>query len=418
MSSKMKLDAKHILIIIGCMLLQAIPFGMAQNVQPLFIPELHKTFNFPMSEIGLIFTFGAVAASVISPIAGKFYDKVATKTVMGVGVIICGLGLLGNAFSSELWQFILCNAIAQIGCVTFSGLGVPYLIGTWFDKHQKATALGIAFAGGSIGNFFLQPFVSNLFTGNSVSKVYLICAISALVVGVLVILFMIKNRKDTVVEQADSDTTEANVVLKGIGSKRTMKLPLFWVLCSGMLFVGLNIAAQSTQYANFFKSLDISNAQIGFVGSTFAIACLLGNVGGGVIFSKFGVFKATFLAFILQLLSVGSMLVLGITKNMLFGYVWAVLYGITVFIYMSGPAVIMQDLFGMKESSVNLGIFSIFFSIGFALGNVVFGLIVDKAGFTAAWYEVIACIVVGFIIMLFAIKKIEKEDYAEAVITE
>lgn len=418
MSSKMKLDAKHILIIVGCMLLQAIPFGMAQNVQPLFIPELHDTFNFPIAEIGLIFTFGAVASSLVSPIAGKFYDKVATKTMMGIGVIVCSIGLFGNAFSHELWQFIVSNAITQIGCVIFSGLGVPYLIGLWFDKHQKATALGIAFAGGSIGNFFLQPIVSNLFNSFKINQVYLICAIVAVVVGVLVILFMIKNRKDTVVETENAEDTASTVQLKGIGSKRTMKLPMFWILCMGMFFVGLNIAAQSQQYANYFKSLNIDNAQIGFVGSTFAIACLLGNVGGGVIFSKFGVFKATFLAFILQILSVGSMLLLKSTGAMAFGYIWAILYGITVFIYMSGPAIIMQDLFGMKESSVNLGMFSIFFAIGFALGNVVFGYFVDNFGFEAAWFEVIACILIGFIIMLVSIKKIEKENYAEAVIAE
>lgn len=416
MSAKFKLDARHFFIVFGCMLLQAIPYGMAQNVQPLFIPELHQQFGFPIANIGLIFTVGAIASSCVSPFAGKFYDKIATKTMMGIGLLICSIGLFANAFSSHLWEFLLANCVVQIGCVIFSGLGVPYLIARWFDVKHKATALGIAFAGGSIGNFFLQPFVSDLFIKNNVSKVYFICASIAFIVGFVVLFLMIKNNNDVVVQPKDSSTTQTtHVALKGIGAKRTRKLGTFWLLCLGMLFVGLNIAAQSSQYANYLHSLDFDHQDIGAVGSTFAIACLIGNVSGGFIFSKFGVFKGALLAAILQISSVSMMLLLSKTPNIWIAHAWSILYGLTVYIYMSGPAILMQDLFGMKESSENLGLFSISFAVGFAIGNVVFGLFVDSLGFLAAWVAVLVFVLIGFSIMLFAIHNIEKHHYAEVV---
>ncbi|CAM4028658.1 conjugated bile salt MFS transporter [Catellicoccus marimammalium] len=424
MSEKQKMDAKHLMIVFGCMLLQAIPYGIAQNVPPLFINYLKQDFGFSLASIGFIFTIGAVASSLVAPFGGKFYAKFSTKLVMVGGLIFSAIGLFLNAIATQLWLFYVANAIIQIGCVVYSGLGVPYLIGTWFDEKSKAKALGIAFAGGSIGNFFLQPLFANLLNKlakNSVAglhKVYLYAAIAALVVGIVVLFTMIHDRKMATSSQQNTSSEQKQEMpqLRGIGAAATRKLSSFWILASGMFFIGLNVSAQSMQYANYFDSLHLSAAIVGTVGSTFAIACLVGNVGGGVLFSKFGVFHSANIAFVLQLLSAGAMIVLGLNPHMTWlAYVWAVLYGFTVFIYMSGPAVIVQDLFGMKESSETLGIFSIFFAIGFAIGNVIFGFVADSMGYVPAWISVIVFIVIGYLILCSMIKKISKEKYAEVL---
>ena len=415
--SQSKSNGKHFMIVFGCMLLQAIPFGIAQNVPPLFMSYLTDNFGFSLAGVGLIFTIGAVAASIASPFGGKFYAKMSTRLVMTGGVIVASIGMFMNVFANSLLMFNIANAIIQIGTVTFSGLGVPYLIGTWFDESDKAKALGVAFAGGSIGNFFLQPIFANMLekmATNSVAglhRVYFIAAIAALVTGLLILLFLIRDNKNVASVQAENKAEEATVELKGIGAANTRKVKGFWILAIGMFLVGLNIAAQSMQYANYLNHLDLKTV-VGTVGSTFAIFCLLGNVGGGVLFSKLGVFKSAVIAFIMQLISAGAMIILGMNPDLKFlAYVWAIFYGFTVFIYMSGPAVMIQDLFGMKESSETLGLFSIFFAVGFAIGNLIFGAIVDKVGYNIAWYFVIACIIIGFLILCLTIKGLERKGY-------
>lgn len=421
MSEKKKMDAKHLMIIFGCMLLQAIPYGLAQNVPPLFIHYLHTDFSFSLANVGLIFTVGAIASSLVSPFGGKFYAKFSTRLVMTCAMLVSCVGLFMNAFVNSLGMYFLANAIIQIGCVIYSGLGVPYLIGTWFDEKTKAQALGVAFAGGSIGNFFLQPIFANLlhkYAVNSVDglhHVYLIAAIAALVVGVLVLLFLIRDHKAASADKAVSAEENAKAQeasLKGIGAAAVRKLPAFWILALGMFFIGLNISAQSSQYANYFDAYHVPAAIVGTVGSTFAIACLIGNVGGGVLFAKLGVFHSSLVAFALQFLSCVTMIVFGFTHMAWLGYIWAALYGLTVFIYMSGPAIIIQDLFGMKESSESLGVFSIFFAVGFAIGNVIFGAIVDTMGYLPAWFMTLIFIIIGFTILSMMIKKIMAKNYA------
>lgn len=402
---------QHLLIVLGCMLLQAVPFALAAEVSPLFVHYLHTNFHFNIASVGFIFTVGAVASSLASPFLGRLYDKFSTRIVMVSGLIFSSIGMFMNAMSSQLWQFFVANAIIQIGVFLYSSLGIPFLIGKYFSPSEKPKALGFAFSGGALGNFVLQSLVSHWLNTYTIHFVYFLCASIALIVGLLILFFLIRSNPKDTKHLHDNNSSEV-VVEKGLGIKRTLRTPMFWILASGMLFIGLNVAAQSSQYANYFNSLQLNPIIIGTVGSTFAIFSLAGNIGGGFVVSKLGLFKATIVAGILQFCSAGSMLLLDQFHALYFAYIWAICYGLSVYIYMSGPALIIQTLFGMKESSAILGVFSIFFAVGFASGSAIFGLFVDLLGFKIAWISVLTYIIVGFTILITMIARISKQRYA------
>lgn len=127
-----------------------------------------------------------------------------------------------------------------------------------------------------------------------------------------------------------------------------------------------------------------------------------------------------FTASILQTISILS-LIISVFNNKLAipcAFLWAVLYGLNVYSYMSAPAIMVQNLFGMKDSSQILGIFSIFFAVGFALGNIIFGYFVDTFGFTTAWFSVLLYTVIGFLGLLILIQKIIKNNFSKLSVTE
>lgn len=122
-----------------------------------------------------------------------------------------------------------------------------------------------------------------------------------------------------------------------------------------------------------------------------------------------------FLAFILQLVTV-ILLIASIfipSIKVISAFAWAVHYGFNVYSYMSAPAVMMQTLFGMKDTSQILGVFSIFFAVGFALGNIVFSFFVDTFGFTVAWISILCYVLIGFSGLLFFITDIQKHKFAD-----
>lgn len=441
----MKLTSKQWLVLIGCFLIQAIPYGLAQNVPPLYLHPIQNTYctldaatklftdcqgGFTGPNLGLYFTIGAVAAALVSPLIGKHFGKQKTQMLMLGGIVVSIIGMVVQAIAPNVYMLWLANVLIQIGCITFSGLAVPYLMGSWFNDNVRATAMGIAFAGGSVGNFFLQPIFTTLFgtVGQGdvagLHRVFWIIAIVFAVIGILIVLFFIKDNKQDKTPNQDYNEQMAEAHkedvagVKGCGFAHTKSMPQFWLMGAAMFIIGLNIAAQSAQYNQFFNEINVDKAVITSVGSVFAIGCLLGNVMGGILFSKLGVFKTELIGGVFQIVSAASMLVLAFAggdsaMGKILPFVWAILYGLSVFTYTSGPSVIIQSLFGLKDFGETVGMFNIFFAVGFALGTFVFQMINSSLGVHAAWISVVAYAVIGYVVMLINVKTVEAQKLAE-----
>ena len=79
-----------------------------------------------------------------------------------------------------------------------------------------------------------------------------------------------------------------------------------------------------------------------------------------------------------------------------------------MFSYIIGPSYITGALFGNKEFGTILGIIQIFFAVGFGSGSTIFGLIVDKSGFTNAWISTIIYAVIAYAGLLYSTSSIIK----------
>lgn len=410
-------NGKKYLIVFICMIIQAIPFGVAQNIQPLFIPYVINEFNFTLASFSLIFTFGAIASAVFSPFLGKLFGKVNVKILFIVGTALSSLGFLGFGFAKTLPQFYILSAISQIGCVLFSGLGVPYVINNWFPKKGRGKALGLAFSGGSIGNIFLQQITSHMLASKGSSYSYIFFGLLSMIVSLPIILLVIRTPKsgeliesvEVQENNSEKQTKVKKVVFEGLGVKATIRNKFFWIFTIGYGIIAIAISAMSTQYATYFTNdLHLSASLIGSLGSEFAIFCLIGNVFGGLLFDKIGTFKTMSIAGILAIISPISLLVAHNIPSVAF--VFSVAYGLNVYSYTLAPAFMVTDVFGKKESSVILGLVSLLFAVGFALGSTLFGFITDNLGFQAAWISMLSCVIVGYILLLTSITIVKKQN--------
>ncbi|MPQ43834.1 MFS transporter [Clostridium tarantellae] len=400
-------------MIFVCMFMQAIPFGIAQNIQPLFVPYVVRHFNFSLASFSLIFTFGALASSVCSPFLGKLFGKVNIKILFIIGTTLSSLGFFLFGLAHNLPEFYIYSAICQVGCVLFSGLGVPYVINNWFPGNGRGKALGLAFSGGSIGNVFLQEITSHILATKGPSTSYLIFGVASIIISLPTILLFIRLPKseelDNNIDERLKDRKVLTKAFQGEGIKVVRKNPFFWTFAVGYALIGISIAALSTQYATYFTNgLKLSPTLVGTLGSTFAVFCLVGNIGGGVLFDRLGTIKAMSIAGILEITAVLGMLIA--SKISVFAFLFSIAYGLCVYCYMSGPAFMATDVFGRKDSSVILGTISLLFAIGFALGSTIFGSLVDHFGFKIAWIGMLGFILVGYIILLLSIKKCKEEN--------
>ena len=83
-----------------------------------------------------------------------------------------------------------------------------------------------------------------------------------------------------------------------------------------------------------------------------------------------------------------------------------------MFAYIIGPSYLTGALFGNKEFGTILGVVQIFFAVGFASGSTLFGMVVDKSGFTTGWiFTMIYAVIAygGLLISTSSILKSNKE---------
>ena len=414
LSTNNKIDnKKKYFIVFICMFLQTVPYSIAQNIQPLFVPYVIKQFGFSLAGFSLIFTCGAIASAVFSPVLGNVFQKVNIKLLFLLGATLSAVGFIGFGFSHNLAQFYVLAAMQKVGCLLFSGIGVPYLINSWFPKEGRGKALGIAFSGGSIGNVFLQQITSQMLASRGATYSYIFLGVLALVCSLPIVMIFVRLPKAgevEVVEENESEEVQTSG-FDGLGAKATKKNKYFWLFSIGYAIIAVSISALSTQYATYFTGeLGLNATLVGTLGSVFAAFCLIGNVSGGALFDKIGTLKTMTISMLLQ--GVAIVALIFCAKVPALAFLFSIAYGLNVYSYMSAPAFMATDVFGKKESSKIFGTISLLFALGYAFGSTLVGMIVDKVGFGAAWIVMLGCVVVGYTLLLGSIKKV-KEQYAE-----
>ena len=109
-----------------------------------------------------------------------------------VGIIIVRSALASYGFAKNSLMFNVSSFFNQVGTIFYSGLSLPIMMSHWFPGEGRGSALGIALAGGSIGNVFLQPVVVNLLARYGWQQTYIILGIAMIVVGIPIALLFIR----------------------------------------------------------------------------------------------------------------------------------------------------------------------------------------------------------------------------------
>ena len=414
-----------------CVLTQALPYGIAQLIQPLFVHPIVNTFHFTLASYTLIFTFGAIVGAIISPLVGKSLQKVNFKLLYIIGIVLSAGAYVIFGISTKLPGFYLAGIICMAGSTFYSGQGVPWVINHWFPSKGRGTALGIAFCGGSIGEIFLQPItqeilqhfmIGNAKNGHLTSMApFFIFAIALLIIGLIIAAFIRVPKQGEVIIIKSPKKHQKTVInhkneFQGWSGKQVLKMKWFWIFSISFLIIGLGMASLNEDYAAFLDT-KLSLTNVGIIGSVFGVFGILGNISGGYLFDKLGTAKAMAYAGILLIISILTMIFISVHSfnslpNFYAGIFWAITSGLAVFSYMSGPAFMAKNLFGAKAQGVNLGYISLAYAIGFAIGAPLFGIIKDKSNFTIAWTCIISFIIIGFLLLIFAsikIKHLQKE---------
>ncbi|QJA07719.1 MFS transporter [Romboutsia sp. CE17] len=412
------------LIVVGCMLIQAVPYSLAANIQPAFTNYVTSGEGFTYTQFSLIFTIGTIVSAICSPFIGKLYShpKANIKLLYVLGVV-----LVGGAFSAmslaggNIFAYYALSILVQIGSAIISAIGVPTLINSWFVEN-KGIAMGLAFSGGGLGNMVLQQFAGKWLSNPAIGYkgAYLRFGLLAIIVALPIALFIMrlpKSKAELELNKPKKAKNKSNENSNwGYTFAEVSKIKYFWIFAISFIFVGLYVGGMALQFIPYLQTLEqkeIFTLGSALVASLFGLISVFGNLCGGVLFDKLGITKSLVLAGLLVITGGLSLIFVG-QINML-GFVFSICLGISMYSYIIGPSYMTGALFGNKEFGTILGIVQIFFAAGFGAGSTLFGVIVDKSGFTAGWISTIVYAVVAYSGLLYSTSSIIKMNKEQNV---
>ncbi|CED94987.1 MFS transporter [Romboutsia ilealis] len=394
---------KRYFIVFICVLIQAIPYCIAQNLQSQMQTPVSQSGV--VSEIGFtLLYFSGTLPALFNPAIAKVYDKLKIKYIYVLGLTIAGLGFASYGLAQNAIMFNASAICTQIGTILFTVLSLPIMMDHWFPGEGKGTALGIALAGGSLGNVFLQPVTVNLLANLGWRGTYIALGAAIIIIGVpLALLFIRFPKSDEVVVATSSNKSNgkpARAKFDGLSDKENDKNPIFWIFCAGCALMCFAVVSVSTQAIPVLGQKGFEPAKLGVAGSIFGVACLIGNVAGGKLFDKLGSFVPMVIS---GISTIAALLIMAFMPNgSAIGFLVPICSGLTVYTITSAPAFMPADVFGQKDGTMKMAKVGMSYALGCSISPLLFSTISSKIGLIASCILFIVVGVVGYGLNLYA----------------
>jgi MFS family permease len=233
--------------------------------------------------------FALLLMGACSPFAGNLADRFGTARTVGAGGALYVAGMLVIATATEGVMLTVGNALAGIGMAA-AGFG-PILgaIGRQTPVEWRSSALGIATAGGSFGQFAIVPFASILQNSldNWHSTMFVLAAVS---VAMVPLAFGLREDRVAPAKAGALQSQSSKGALQ-----EAFRTQGFWLLTIGFFvcgfhvtFIGLHLPSYVSDNSvglSFFgrpiSAIELGGWAIGLVGLFNIIGTLLWGWLGG-----------------------------------------------------------------------------------------------------------------------------------------
>jgi MFS family permease len=111
---------------------------------------LQKEFGFSKKELGAIGSAFMIVYAVLSPLAGRFADRVNRKYLITGGLLVWSLFTGLTSFCSQFWQFLFVRGAEGLG-ETFYFPSSMSLISDYHSKRTRSRAMGFHHTGTYVG---------------------------------------------------------------------------------------------------------------------------------------------------------------------------------------------------------------------------------------------------------------------------
>lgn len=359
-------------------------WGGGINTGAVFFPALLKHFGWSRAYLSTLGSAGAIAAGLVGPLVGWLLDRFEARRVMVAGTAATAIAFMAASRVNSYFPLLLANLVIAIGVTAATVIPCSLIVSNWFGA-RRGLALGVTFAGTSIGGMGMTIVSSYAIASGGWRTGYVTLAIPMIVVVIPILLLAVRSRPPDANPATHLSTAHPSTMLPGLELAEAMRTRSFWLISAAQFLFACSIAGVGLHLIAFLIGVGYAaNFAAGVLSAIFFLTSI-GKLAMGLFADRVSARVALTVNFAFSML--GMAMLLGAARVApLLGFI--VFYGLTVGAPLVLMPMVMAESLGIRRLGSVMGITGMFATAGAAIGPVLAGRIFDVSGSYSAAFSV------------------------------
>jgi sugar phosphate permease len=380
---------------------------------------LESHFGWSRTQLSLAFTLTRVEGGIMGPVEGYLTDRLGTRRIVLIGLLVLGGGFLLFWQVRSLGMFYLAFVVMSLGHSLAGWVPVTTVLNNWFAR-RRTVAIGWANTIDRLGGLFLVPAIAWAIDPDQDRLGW---QLTALILGLftLAIAFpicrLIRNRPEEYNLRPDGDsptlpihTTPQRTARAKKGSThpqamdftstQALKTPAFWYISFGHGFTSMVILAILVHLGLFINDKGFDVQTTAWVVAVYTAVSMVAQIAGGYLGDRL---PKRMILFGFTSIQAGAVILLTFSSSLFMLYLFAVLFGIGFGGRNPLTTAIRGEYFGRASFGKILGLSTVPMNVLLLVAAPLAGYLYDVQGtYTMAFIILAALNFLGGVLFLMA----------------
>ena len=394
-------------VVAACLFIGVIVYGIRYSYG-VFFTSLAQDFSWSRALTSGVFSGYMLLCCVFAILGGWTIDRYGPRVVVILMGLFTGLSLILTSHVSSPWHiFISYSFLLALGTGPIYN-GTMATASRWFTR-RRGLALAIVGSGGGLGIIVMTPVAAHLVSGYGWQTAYFIIGLVALatIIPGALLLRKAPTTEELLFEQEGLTATNLTSPQQEPLPNEPEDFPLsqavktknFWLVFFVWLLYAFCLHLVLVHLVPHAIDLGLSSMKAAALFTLLGGTSIPGRIFAGRVSDIVGRKKP---AIISALFMGGMMLLLAVRSDLWVLYVFAVIFGLA-FGGIDAPVVaLLGDIFGLRHIGVIMGVLTVGWCTGAAIGPALAGRIFDVNGnYTFAFLAgAIAMLIAAVLILL------------------
>ena len=344
-----------------------------------FLPVLAEQFGWSRGAISAALSVNLLVGGLAGFVVGTLADRHGPRALLTATVVVAGTAFALVSTVSALWQlYVLVGIVGGVGMSSF------YLLTTatvthWFDE-RRGLALGLVLVGFSLGYITGGPLAAWLITALGWRPAYFILGSGC---GVVTACAALSVRLPEPAERTalhrpmPARTDGAPTGPAGVTLRQSLRDPRQWALNVSWLLLGGLAMMISVHAVPFARDQGVSLAGASLALTAYGVGSVVGRIISGMASDRLGTRATMGTAYVLETLALLALLWIP-SRAALLGSL--VVFGAGFAASDTMVAKVIPEVFGLRAIGAIMGVLTLGWRCGAALGPALAGFLYDLTG--------------------------------------